>query len=272
MSNSLKTWRGVLFFSLLMLCLFGSAPIMAQQWIPPDDPDPEDIRDEADIDIEQGRLSLAAEKYLWYHHNALKYKPSLGGVRLSYALGDWRELADKYPPALQDIRSVRDRAEESVRRNENDFSAFLDFVALNDVLRNDGRTIELFKWLDQNKRRFARTVFAVAQDALVAGSEYELCEKYIVGRNAFDFVIEDHEDTVRRFKELYRDEPDAEIFETFDMMFARRSSFIIAILVNRERQSEAEIIAERALALLEDGTHRVQISDALEGIPPERLR
>lgn len=40
----------------------------------------------------------------------------------------------------------------------------------------------------------------------------------------------------------------------------------------KEIRDEAEVIAERALQLLEDETHGVQFSDALEGIPPERLR
>lgn len=272
MSNLITSWRKFSICSLVFLVLLGSTTVLAQQWVPPENPDPEAIRDEAEADIEEGRLDLAAEKYLWYHHNALKYQPSLGGVRLSYALGDWRDLADKYRPALQDMRLVRDRAEESLRGKSGDPSAFHDFVALNDVLKEDGRTIELFKWLDQNDRHLARDVFMVAQDALVAGSEYALCEKYIVGQNSFDSVIDYHERTVSRFTERYEDEPDARIFETFDMMFARRTSFIVAILVNRDRLSEAEGIAERALHLLEDETHRVQISDALEGIPPERLR
>jgi tetratricopeptide (TPR) repeat protein len=272
MNNLTTVWRKLSVFSLFFLLLLGSATVAAQQWVPPENPDPEQIRDEAEADIEQGRLDLAAEKYLWYHHNALKYRPSLAGVRLSYALGDWRDLADRYPPALQEMRLVRDRAEESVRAKSGDFDAFHDFVALNDVLKEDGRTIELFKWLDQNDRHLARDAYIVAQDALVAGSEYVLCEKYIVGRNSFDSIIEDYEETIRRFTERYKDEPDARVLEVFDMSFARTTSFIVAILVNRDRFSEAEGIAERALQLLDDETHRVQISDALEGIPPERLR
>lgn len=272
MNDMTRGWHKHLGCSLLFLFVFDSAVVFAQQWVPPENPNPEEIRDEAEADIENGQLDLAAEKYLWYHHNALKYQPSLVGVRLSYALGDWRDLADKYRPALQDMRLVRDRAEESLRTESDDPYAFHDFVALNDVLKEDGRTIELFKWLDQNNRHLARDVFIMAQDALVAGSEYDLCEKYIVGRNSFDSIIENHERTVNRFTEIYKDEPEARIFESFDMMFARRTSFIVAILVNRERFSEAEDIAERALRLLEHDAHKVQISDALEGIPPERLR
>ena len=271
--NKLKSGQHKLtILSLVLLLQLDSATVLAQQWLPSQDPDPVEIRAQAEADIEQGRLGLAAEKYLWYHHNALNYQPSLYGVRLSYALNDWRELANKYPPALQDMRLVRDRAEESLRTKSGDFHVFHDFAALNDVLKEDGRTIELFKWLDQNDQHLARSVFSTAQDALVAGSEYALCEKYIVGRNSFDSIIEDHQSTVSRFTDLYKDEPDTNIFETLDMIFSRETSFIVAILVNRDRFSEAESIAERALQLLEDETHRVQISDALKGIPPERFR
>ena len=257
--------------ALIVASLFGGNNVFAQQWVPPLDPDPGQIRGEADLDIDEGRFDLAAEKYLWYHENALKYEPSLGGVRLSFALGDWRELADKYPPALQDMSLARDRAEESVRVNDKDFSAFQDLAALNRVLNEDGRTIELFKWLDQTDRHFARNVYIVAQDSLVAGSEYELCEKYLVGRNSFNSLIKDHEQTIARFKERYKDDPDADLFETFDMIFARRAAFIIAILVNRGREPEANEMAERAFRLLESEEHQLQISDALVGIPPERL-
>lgn len=271
--NSMRTgWHKLSIFSLVFLLQLDSATVMAQQWVPPQNPDPIEIRDEADADIELGRLDLAAEKYLWYHNNALKYRPSLYGVRLSYALNDWRELAGKYPPALQDMRLVRDRAEESLRTKTGDARVFHDFVSLNDVLKEDGRTIELFKWLDQNERHLARRAFYSAQEALVAGSEYALCEKYIVGRNSFDSIIENHEGNVSRLTERYKEEPDARIFESYDMIFARRTSFIVAILVKRDRLSEAESIAERALQLLKNETHRVQISDALEGIPPERFR
>lgn len=267
----MRDFRRIFGCTLIFAPLFGSNVVFAQQWAPPLDPSPSQIRDEADLDIEEGRFGLAAEKYLWYHENALKYEPSLGGVRLSFALGDWRELAGKYPPAFQDMSLVRDRAEESVRLKDRDFSAFQDFASLNRVLNEDGRTIELFKWLDQNNRHFARDVFVMAQGALVAGSEYELCEKYIVGRNSFDSVIEHHEQTIARFKERHKDNPDAELFETFDMIFARQAAFIIAILVNRDRQPEAKEMADRALQLLEDEEHQLQISDALEGVPPERL-
>ncbi len=263
--------RAVSYAAVSAILLFNSN-VSAQQWVPPENPDPSAIRSGADLDIREGRLALAAEKYLWYHTNALRYQPSLAGVRLSFALGDWRDLADKYPPAMADMRYARDSAEEYVRNSGGDFHAFYDFVALNDVLEEDDRTIALFKWLDLNNRHLARDVFNVAQDALVARAEYALCEKYIVGYNSFDSLIEKHERSIADLTERYGDEADLGFLDTLDKIFARNSSFVIAILVNRDRRTEAERIAERARELLDDETYIIQIRDALDGIPPRRLR
>lgn len=266
-----RSWRRQLRFLVAPLLLCGSV-VFAQQWVPPDNPEPTKIRDEAEADIEEGRLGLAAEKYLWYHENALKYDPYLGGVRLSFALGDWRKLADKYPRALQDMRLVRDRAEESVRLSDDDFSAFQDFVALNDVLDDDGRTVELFGWLDQNNRPFARSVYIIAQDTLVYVGDFALCEKYIVGRNSFDAAMSNYEEHVQWMKNRYDGKVEPWRIDAEQMILSRRAAYIVAILVNVGRTPEADEIADRVLDVLTNEQHRVQISDALEGIPPHRLR
>ena len=106
MNDLTDVWHKFFVCSLVSVLLLGSATVSAQQWVPPDNPDPNEIWDEAEADVQEGRLDLAAEKYLWFHENALMYQPSLSGVRLSYALGDWRDLADKYRPAMQDMRLV----------------------------------------------------------------------------------------------------------------------------------------------------------------------
>lgn len=253
----------------LLLVNFGVA---AQQWMPPHDPDPRAIRKEADTDIQAGRFDLASEKYLWYHENALKYRPSLSGVRLSFALHDWRDLANQYPPALQDMQWIRDKAEESVRKSDDDFAAYQELVALNDVLKDDGRTIELFKWLDQHNRHFARSVYTIAQHALVDAGELALCEKYIVGDNSFESIMDDYERRLQWSDDYYEGDVDPRRHDFDQMFLTRRTAYIIAILVNLERSSEAAVIAETVLQALENETHKVQISDALEGIPPERLR
>src|SRR4051794_1771272 len=63
---------------------------------------------------EQGDFSGALAKYIWFHDNALKSDPSLGGVRLSYALRDWIKLGKQYPEALERLKSIRDEKTEKI--------------------------------------------------------------------------------------------------------------------------------------------------------------
>ena len=262
-------WPGALISTLAVLLCLNTVDVAAQQWVPPDNPDPEVIRNEARDDAERGRYRLAAQKYLWYHENAADLQPSLVGVRLSFALYNWRTLARQYLPAMQDMRRVRDRAEESVRNETGDLPAFMDAAALNSVLGADDRTIELFKWLDQENPALANEVFIAAQEVLVASGEFALSEKYIVGQNSFDSVLEQHEHTLQQLEDAGHGDED--FVDAYRMIFARRSAHIIAILVNRDRSPEAEAIAGKALQVLTNDAHKSQISDALRGDPPEPL-
>src|SRR5712691_4761867 len=46
------------------------------------------LRDARDA-ARRGAHAEALEKYLWFHHHALEHRPSLTGVRLSYAISEW---------------------------------------------------------------------------------------------------------------------------------------------------------------------------------------
>lgn len=265
------------------LCFVVSLSSAAEQWIPPQNPDPEEVRREADKDAQEGQYELASQKYVWYHENALKYRPSLLGVRVSFALIGWRRLANQYPPALREMRRARDRAEEWVRSNKDDSSAFQkiaavkgvvnfqDAAALNRILKEDSRTIELFKWLDEHDPDFAHLAYIIAQDALVEAGEFALCETYLTGRNSFDKIIKDHERHLEWTEILYGGVENTPYIDSQYLTFARKAAYIVAILVNRDRLSDAKIIAEKAMQELEDEKLRNQIGDALQGIPPEQL-
>ena len=279
-SNNLKKFK-VLPIAILTFAV--SSGVTAEQWTPPQNPDPEEIRREADEDAREKRYELASEKYVWYHENALKYQPSLVGVRVSFALMGWRSLANQYPPALQEMRRAQDRAEVRVKSNTNDSStfeniaatkgllAFQDAAALNRTFKEDNRTIALFKWLEEQDPDLAHLAYVIAQDALVEAGEYGLCESYLTGRNSFEGVIEDHERQLDSMAKMYGGAENLPHIDSHYLVFARKAAFIIAILVNRDRISDAKIIAERAMQELEDENLRNQIAKALRGIPPEQL-
>jgi hypothetical protein len=113
-------------------------------WTPPDDPDPTDILDSAESDTRDGSHAQALAKFLWFHHNALLHRPSFYGVRLSFALSSWMELASVYPPARAAFIRTRDETEAAFRSEPSSFELFHDLAALNRDLDDGPRTADLF--------------------------------------------------------------------------------------------------------------------------------
>ena len=54
-----------------------------------------DVRDEANVDRHSGRYAESLQKHEWYFEHS-RNEMGMGGVRLSFALGDWLELASDY--------------------------------------------------------------------------------------------------------------------------------------------------------------------------------
>lgn len=110
--------------------------------------DPATVRDLARDDAEHGRYEEALEKTLWNWDNAVTIQPSWSAVRRSFLLSSWLELGEAYPPALDKLRSVRDELQarvlstEQVRVRSDDFA---DFAAINETLREDERTLEVYE-------------------------------------------------------------------------------------------------------------------------------
>src|SRR3954454_11350281 len=100
-------------------------------WSPPDTPDPSGILHTAVDDTQAGAHADALAKFLWFHHNALRYKPALRAVRLSFALGYWMRLAVVYPPARAALIRTRDETEAAFRADPSSFKLFHDLAALN---------------------------------------------------------------------------------------------------------------------------------------------
>src|SRR5262245_61557891 len=97
--------------------------------------DPRQVLTEARELARAGRHEEALSRHLWFHDHALEHRPSLYGVRLSFALSDWVELGEAYPPARQALAAVRDRAAEAVRAGDRARELFHDVAAINRCLR-----------------------------------------------------------------------------------------------------------------------------------------
>lgn len=241
-------------------------------WTPPENPDPNKIIDEVPLEISARNFEVALAKLVWFHYNALRLQPSLYGVRLSFALGYWKELADLHPPALASLKQVRDAAEISIRNRDLSGDAlrdaFHDFEAINKKLNESHRTKDLFIWLDTsnpdagNAQRFYR----IAQPALLQAREYRFCGKFIHAQDMFDWSL-------KRFNEkkhLAEDPKYGINLRAFgEKSFTNEVAILVALLAINDREDEAARVASDALTEFEDADFEKLLEAAMGGSVPE---
>ena len=125
-----------------------------------------------------GDFAKALERHEWFHNNALRINQALYGVRLSFALSDWKRLADKYPPALASLEATRDSGAKGLEAGTASPSMFHDVQSINEILGAVQQTITLFKTLDTKNPDLAKKCFRFAQETLLAQGETDLFTRY----------------------------------------------------------------------------------------------
>ncbi|MGB7326092.1 MAG: serine/threonine-protein kinase [Rubripirellula sp.] len=117
----------------------------------PDRRDPSAVRQAAVRDTREGNYEASLEKILWCWENGVAVESAWSAVRRSFLLSDWLDLADKYPEALQKLKSIQDELQQQiVSKDQHRVSTddFADFASINRVLRQDQRTVKIFDQLD----------------------------------------------------------------------------------------------------------------------------
>jgi hypothetical protein len=247
--------------AIILMPLFGFA-----QWTPPDNPDPVTILREAQADASAGRFDVALAKHVWFHENALKYQRGLYGVRLSFALSYWYELAEAYPPALAKLKEFRDDATTKVMVGKEIREAFHDLVAINRTLGEEVHTKEVFVGLDADNPAAAKEVFELAQPALIRAKEYTLCGRYLDAEESFGRIVE----RFRMHQELAERQQFGDRLRRFaEKEFTNRCATLVALLVVNKQEKEAKDLAVKAKAEWEDAAFRAEIDKALEGHVPD---
>ena len=125
-----------------------------------------------------GEFEKALERHEWYHANALRIRQAQYGVRLSFALSYWKQLGDKYPPALASLTNLRDQGSQAALDGKAAPELFHDVVSINRTLKEEAKSVTLFKTLAEKQPDFAKKCFRYMDDTLVDVGELELFEKY----------------------------------------------------------------------------------------------
>jgi hypothetical protein len=248
-----------------------TTPVLGD-WTPPPNPKPDKILSEAQDDARAGRYADALAKHVWFFDNALKYAPAMYGVRLSFALSYWHELALVYPPALAKLESVRDDAAANVREGRDPRHSFHDVASINRELGDEPQTKDLFLWLDSKSPEIARQVFDIAEPALLQAKEYRLCGKYLDPDGAFHRIADLYRETKRMATDPAGGMGDyaKDLEEHSNRSFANGAATLVALLVLNDRQADAERIANEALKESDDPALKAMLQSALNGELPPR--
>lgn len=225
--------------------------------------DPRMVLDKAVALMRQGRYAESLQKHLWFHDHALECRPALAGVRLSFALAYWVELAESYPEAMQALTAIRDRKAQALTDCKGSFGLFHDVAAINRCLHEEPETVALFKRLHQADPGLAWRCYPVAEKYLVAHQEYEVCVTYLPDPIAqFEAIRQ-----LRQVQLGLADENPAlgesQFGDYAEVHFAEAVRQLIVILVGAGRRQEAERVRELGLATSDSVTVRAALDDAL---------
>lgn len=245
-------WRKLM--KLVLFCLM-FVSVQTDEWKPPKNPDPDKILTQARNDAQNGDFETALAKHVWFHENALAIQPSQYGVRLSFALSDWVELANKYPEARKKLEEIRDVTGKLIVEQDNVAELFHDYVSINSYLRENKLTVKLFERLDKDSPKKAASVANFAKDDLIAVKKIELLGKYLIADREFKIYL-------KTFNQLKPHFPN-EYFVYKD--FSDDVATLVAILAINGKKDKAKEIAKKAATVWEDDSFKRKLDRALKG-------
>ncbi len=203
--------------------------------------------------FKQGEYGVALERHIWFHENVLRHEPSMAGVRLSFALANWRYLAVVYPPARQALIDTRDREVTKLRSGAGDWDAFNEMQAINERLDDQALTVEIFKYLHETRPELADMVWRLAQSDVVGAQHYELASQYFgEPMNAMATISQRYKRRISQYERWASDEDRERVRSFAQDWFVEDTLELIQVLVALGSNDLAEQIRAEALKTVSD--------------------
>jgi tetratricopeptide (TPR) repeat protein len=234
-----------------------------------------------------GEYEQALKRFVWYFNHALEYDSGQSGVRLSFALSYWSELASKYPKAKRALIRFRDRDLQLFEEGKGDFQKFMELDALNKCLNNQDCTVGLFMELRTNNTALASQCFPLIEETLVQKGYYGLCLEvmgdpeaaferlrlsYERNKQMETWNAERQKEQNARLESLYANSRTNEFAiprprlpappRFADEFFIRGVSHLVEILIGTGNKPAAEKIRADALNVFDDSKLKSVVEDA----------
>lgn len=210
-----------------------------------------------------GRYEEALRDYIWFHEHALEHEPSLYGVRLSFALWYWMELASEYPQARAALKRIRDEKTARLLGGETHRDLFHDVESINEKLENEEATYELFAALDKAKPDFASVCADLAMPAIVKAEDFEMARRYTPSPGD---ALGRYSEALNRDIEGLEREPASKAprLEAYVQIYLRRVHLLLKILRGNNESPEADALEVRALELVKSPSVRDAVRAGLQ--------
>lgn len=195
--------------------------------------------------VKQGQYQQALEHFLWCFDEGEKYR-GFSGVRLSFLLSDIMDLSKHYPPAKQALLQRRDEIETKWLLGPGDTSLINEFTALNRVLQEEDRSINLLNQLaktDSRRQTLVNNMF----EQLVNAQRYQDIFLDLTPEAYFDTK----ESSYKLFKDRPRRENDARQARMDDVQLQfliRNGRLAVEVLAGVEESGRAMTLIDRLFA------------------------
>lgn len=113
------------------------------------------------------------ENLIWYRDNAVKIKPSQYGVRHSFFIGQYVELALLYEPAMADLKKYREGLRDKIL-NKMDSELLGEYLQINIDLNDTLDTLEFFRKVDKSNKlliKISPKLFQLLKDGKLTKTE-----------------------------------------------------------------------------------------------------
>lgn len=233
--------------------------------------DPHDILRRGRTAAVEGRHEAALRDFVWFHEHALKYDKALYGVRLSFAIGYWKELADVYVPARDAFDGARGRAEALLLDGKGGRLEFNEVVAFDRELGRPANTHRLFARLARERPEVAKQCADLALEAVTESGDFELASRFLPHPETYLLWLSE-----RLNADLYRARGAPPALakrrrEAYVRNFCSDVTTVIKILYGLGNGDAAEAAQDWAIALVETRRDRATVGAemlrALESIP-----
>lgn len=221
-----------------------------------------EIAQKAEKAFERGRklfaeqkYSEALEPYLYAFDNG-HLVSGWGGVRLSYIPAEIARLGEHHSPALEALKERRDAREKLILEGAKDYATFMEWVALNDYLKEPERGVIVMKKLSRKNmlnRKLKEMVVDRNLELFIKDGDTELVNDCLNGRGQLLLTILAQYES-EQFAPYFKEDPERtrKMQDSLKRSLVQSTIDLYRLFLATDNTDRAKALAERVLESLPD--------------------